>query len=75
MNNTQLKHALADLDIKQADLAALIGVSQITVSRWARGVQKIPEPAAILIRLMVMHGKNNMPLLFDAFDLGGGRQK
>jgi DNA-binding transcriptional regulator YiaG len=43
------------LRLTQVALATRLGVDPMTVSRWERGVRKIPEPAARL--LLVLAGK------------------
>lgn len=40
----------------QADLAEALGVHPMTVSKWERGAQPIPEMAAIAIRCLAEHG-------------------
>jgi DNA-binding transcriptional regulator YiaG len=37
------------LKLTQAQLAAELGVHAMTVSKWERGVQRIPEPVARLV--------------------------
>lgn len=40
----------------QARLAEALEVHPMTVSKWERGVQPIPEMAAIAIRCLATHG-------------------
>lgn len=42
-----------------ADVATLFGVSRETVSRWETGALKVPGPADIALRYMVLMGKAN----------------
>lgn len=49
MTPKQLKDARGRLKLTQAALAAKLGVHWMTVSKWERGAQAIPEPAARLL--------------------------
>jgi len=37
INGNQIRQLLAKLNLKQRELAAEVGVSQVTVSNWVRG--------------------------------------
>ena len=50
MNNEELKHMRASMNLTQDEFAELIHVHKMTVSRWERGTTKIPEYIADLIR-------------------------
>jgi DNA-binding transcriptional regulator YiaG len=46
------------LGLTQPALAARVGVHPMTVSKWERGAQPIPEPVARLVMLLKPeHGK------------------
>jgi transcriptional regulator with XRE-family HTH domain len=51
----QLKKARAALDWSQGRLAEELGVHPMTVSKWERGEQPIPQMAAIAIRCLTEH--------------------
>ena len=42
----------ASLDMTQAELAKALDVDVITVSRWERGVQRIPEMVRLAIETL-----------------------
>jgi DNA-binding transcriptional regulator YiaG len=57
MTPTQIKSARENLGLTQPELAKLIGVSRVmTISDWERGVNRVPEKAAKLVRLILKHG-------------------
>jgi DNA-binding transcriptional regulator YiaG len=41
------------LGLTQAQFAALLGVTRVTVARWEVGTVAVPEPMAKLIRMVV----------------------
>ena len=54
MTPSELKQLRGRLDFTQPELAEAIGVHPMTVSKWERGAQSIPEPVAKLIQRMVV---------------------
>ncbi len=53
MTPDQFRGALDHLDLTQVGTADLFGVNPRTVRDWVSGETRIPETAAILLRLMV----------------------
>jgi len=53
MTPSELKQLRGRLDFTQPELAEAIGVHPMTVSKWERGAQGIPEPVAKLVQRMV----------------------
>lgn len=53
MTPVQFRNALARLDLSQVALAHLVGADPRTVRRWALGERSIPEPVAIIVRMLV----------------------
>lgn len=51
MNGSELKNLLDSYEIQQKELALLLGVSTVTVSRWVNGVGEIPRHEAETIEL------------------------
>jgi transcriptional regulator with XRE-family HTH domain len=50
MNGKALKRRREALRYSQAQLAALLHVHTMTVSRWERGQHKVPESVALLVQ-------------------------
>lgn len=57
MTSKELRERRERLGFTQAQLANALGVTSITVSRWERGAQRIPEMAARLVSLMAPSAK------------------
>lgn len=55
MTARQLRRLRKALGWSQARLAEALGVHPMTVSKWERGEQPIPQMAALAIRCMVEH--------------------
>jgi hypothetical protein len=53
MTPKQLRTALDQLNLSQVGLGRLLGVTGRSVRGWISGGQRIPEPVAILIRLLL----------------------
>ncbi len=53
MTPNQFRAALDRIDLTQVGAANLFGVNPRTVRDWIAGETRIPETAAILLRLMV----------------------
>lgn len=56
MTANQFRNALDRLDLTQVGAAGLLRVGERSVRHWAADDRAIPEPVAILLRLM-MQGK------------------
>ncbi|HOW51777.1 MAG TPA: helix-turn-helix domain-containing protein [bacterium] len=54
-----IKQVCATLGITQKALAKKIGLHEMTVSRWARGYDNIPQWAEVLFSLMLRESKND----------------
>jgi transcriptional regulator with XRE-family HTH domain len=52
MKSDELRRLRRALGYSQPELAAFLSVAKMTVSRWERGVHRIPESVAMLIRQM-----------------------
>ena len=52
MTGEEFRRHRRRLGFRQVGLAQLIGVDEITISRWERDVVAIPEPVAQLVRLI-----------------------
>ena len=50
MTPEELKRRRATLRLSQVELAALLHVDPMTVSKWERGVHRIPESAALALQ-------------------------
>lgn len=62
MNGTELRGLRHRLGMSQAKLAALIGVHWNTLARYERDEIAIPEPVAILARLLLkLEGQKRKP--------------
>jgi transcriptional regulator with XRE-family HTH domain len=46
-----LKNALGDLQLRQLELATVLGVTEATVSRWCKGKSAVPEPISAYVYL------------------------
>lgn len=55
MTPNQLQAALDHLGSSQRNAGRWLGVGERQVRRWIAGDSAIPEPVAILLRLMVAH--------------------
>ena len=53
MTANQFRSALDRLSLTQAGAARLVGVDERTARRWALGERSMPEPVAILLRLLM----------------------
>lgn len=53
MTPTQFRSALGRLDLSQVGAAHLFGADGRTARRWAAGDRAVPEPIAILLRLLI----------------------
>lgn len=53
MTANQFRTALNRLELSQLGAARLFGADGRTARRWALGERSIPEPVAILLRLML----------------------
>jgi hypothetical protein len=53
MTPVQYKTAIAKLGLSQKRAGTWLGVGQRTSQGWALGEYPVPEPVAILLRLMV----------------------
>jgi DNA-binding transcriptional regulator YiaG len=49
----QFKAAIDELGLSQGRAARLCGFHPRTAKRWASGGRKVPEPVAIILRLML----------------------
>jgi hypothetical protein len=49
----QFRSALKKLDVSQVKIAEALGIGQRTARRYAAGDAEIPEPVAIILRLLV----------------------
>lgn len=56
MTAGQFRRLRERLGWSQERLAEALDVHEMTVSKWERGVQPIPEMAAIAVRCLVEHG-------------------
>src|SRR5579864_8328646 len=52
MRSNELKAILSDLEISQADLARLLGVTSRAVALWTAGERAIPGSADAYVRLL-----------------------
>lgn len=52
MNNEDLRLYLHTLNLKQTDLARLLGLMPRTIRKWVQGTLPVPTYAAIVLRLM-----------------------
>lgn len=55
MEPEELRRALVQLDLTQAEAARALGVGLRTVQGWVAGEHEIPGPAARLVRLWLRH--------------------
>ena len=53
MTPAQFRSALKKLDISQVKIADALGIDQRTARRYAAGDADIPEPVAIILRLLL----------------------
>lgn len=53
MTAKQFQNAIDRLGLSQVGAARLLGADPRTARRWALGERSIPEPIAILLRLML----------------------
>ena len=53
MTAKQYRIALARLNLTQVGAARLLGADPRTSRRWALGERSVPEPVAILVRLLI----------------------
>lgn len=53
MTPAQFRAALKKLDISQVKIADALGIDQRTARRYAAGDADIPEPVAIILRLLL----------------------
>lgn len=53
MTAKQFQTALDRLGLSQVGAARLVGADPRTARRWALGERSVPEPVAILLRLML----------------------
>ena len=49
MTNTELKQIRLSMNLSQKELGKLLHVHEMTISRWERGVAKVPEGKAELL--------------------------
>jgi len=54
MDREQLRSALSDIEINQAELATLVGVTPRAVSLWMTGGRSVPGPVEAYVNLMKM---------------------
>jgi DNA-binding transcriptional regulator YiaG len=59
MTGQVLRRRRTRLDYSQPQLARLLGVDPMTVSRWERGVHRIPVAVARLVTAMAPRAKKN----------------
>jgi putative transcriptional regulator len=52
MTGSEVRRIRKRLGLTQVELAAKIGVTSNTVARWERGLVRVTEPVARLIRLV-----------------------
>jgi transcriptional regulator with XRE-family HTH domain len=52
MTPQELTRRRKRLALTQAQLAEKLGVDPMTLSRWERGLHRIPEPVAQLVKLL-----------------------
>ena len=50
MTQEELKRRRTTLRLTQAELAALLHVDHMTVSKWERGIHRIPESVALAVQ-------------------------
>ena len=53
MTPRQFKAALKTLGLSQGRVAKLCGLHPRSAKRWAGGQRKVPEPVAIILRLLL----------------------
>lgn len=73
MTPKQFQAAIDRLGLSQVGAAKLVGADPRTARRWASGERSVPEPVAILLRLMLA-GKITASDI-EAAKLGTGRGK
>lgn len=54
MNKSEYRSAIASLGLSQAGAARFLGVNERTSRRWACDGDPVPEPVAMLLRLMLV---------------------
>ena len=57
MNAKQFRDALDHLGLTQMDASRLLGVDGRTVRRWVAGDIKIPGPAEMFLRYLILTGR------------------
>ena len=57
MTAAEVRRVRMRLRLTQAQLAAKLGVHEMTVSRWERGTVNVPEPVARLIRYVASNAR------------------
>jgi DNA-binding transcriptional regulator YdaS (Cro superfamily) len=50
MTSSELRDALAELDLLQVEFARIVEKSPRQVNRWCRGVRPVPVEIALLVR-------------------------
>jgi len=53
MTSSQFRAAIDRLGLSQTGTARLVGADGRTARRWALGERSVPEPVAIILRLML----------------------
>ena len=52
MDRDELEHCLAELNWDRRKLADVLGVDKRTVEKWWYGERSIPNPVALVVRMM-----------------------
>lgn len=61
MRAAEVRKIREKLGRTQDELAKLIGVHSMTVSKWERGTVKVPKPIALLLRLLLQVKQDKTP--------------
>lgn len=71
LSSAEVKFIRIELDLSQKELAALLGVTDQTVSLWERGKQIIQRAESLVLRALMLdkaHGRVHMKNLIDHID-------
>lgn len=71
LSSKEVKFIRVELDLSQKELAALLGVTDQSVSLWERGKQTIQRAESLVLRALMLdkaHGRVHMKNLIDHID-------